>query len=324
MRKIAIILLIALLLPGCTRAPERFSEIYFDYFDTVITLTGYAADRTTFERAAHVARSEFERLHAIFDIYEPHEGVLGAHYLNNSGGEAVKIDDDLMKLLLFSKAHYEDAQGRVNIAMGAVLSLWKGARDKKVLPDAKALTSANRHSAIENIALDPEARTAQLLDPSARIDLGSVAKGYAVERVAEKIQDIMPMFLIDAGGNIRAGDPPPGKEAYTIGIADPFNTEGIVMTIPLARASAVTSGGYQRVAVIDGIEYHHLIDPDTLMPGQFMKQVTIITEDSALADYLSTAAFLLPYEASRALTERLCVSAIWVLNDGTIEQSGAY
>ena len=125
------------------------------------------------------------------------------------------------------------------------------------------------------------------------------------------------------GGNVRMGNPPAdGRAKWGVGIQDPdgavLGLSDIVETLYLTGCSVVTSGDYQRYYVVDGQRYHHLIDPDTLMPDTDFRSVSIITEDSGYADLLSTAAFLMPYEESRAFIDSLDgVEAIWLFPDGS-------
>ena len=122
---------------------------------------------------------------------------------------------------------------------------------------------------------------------------------------------------------MRLGNPPmDGRKGWGVGIQDPdgavLGLSDIVETLFIANTSVVTSGDYQRFYTVDGVNYHHLIDPDTLMPGKDFRAVSIITEDSGLADMLSTAAFLMPYDESRAFVDSLeGVEAIWLFPDGS-------
>ncbi|MBR5226138.1 MAG: FAD:protein FMN transferase, partial [Clostridia bacterium] len=169
-------------------------------------------------------------------------------------------------------------------------------------------------------------------DPDMQLDVGAVAKGYAVEVVSQLLlSGDMSSFILSGGGNVRTGNPPKdGRSAWGIGIQDPdgavFGTGDIVETFFLSGMSVVTSGDYQRYYTVDGKNYHHLIDPDTLMPGAHFRAVSILTEDSGLADLLSTAAFLMPYEESRAFIESMDgVEALWILPDGSITMTdGAF
>ena len=170
--------------------------------------------------------------------------------------------------------------------------------------------------------------TVYFVDPDMKLDVGAVAKGYATEIVARTLlSGDMNSFIISAGGNVRLGNPPlDGRKGWGVGIQDPdgavFGLSDIVETLFLANASVVTSGDYQRFYTVDGVNYHHLIDPDTLMPGTHFRSVSVITEDSGFADMLSTAAFLMPYEESRAFIESLDgVEAIWLFPDGTKEMT---
>jgi thiamine biosynthesis lipoprotein len=133
--------------------------------------------------------------------------------------------------------------------------------------------------------------------------------------------------IISAGGNVRAlGKPLDGtRERWGIGIQDPnkeilSDGDTLLDTIFLNNASVVSSGDYQRFYTVNGKNYHHIIDPVTLMPGDYYRAITIVTENSGLADFLSTTAFLYPYEESRKLIESMKgVEALWVMKDGKME-----
>ena len=208
-----------------------------------------------------------------------------------------------------------------------MLSLWHEARETGVLPSNEALTRAAGHMDCAKVVVDQAAGTICLGDPEARLDLGAVAKGYTAERVAQWMLDSdMPSFIISAGGNVRCGQKPlDGRARWGVSIQDPGPIDGLPGTgymdvLYLTNLSVVTSGDYQRYYTVDGVRYHHLIDPDTLYPGRHMRAVTIVTQDSGLADALSTAVFLMPYEQGRAFVEALDgVEAYWVLLDGSVQ-----
>ncbi|MCL2544920.1 MAG: FAD:protein FMN transferase [Clostridia bacterium] len=325
-----------------TEAPAltRYDASFFDTFDTVITVMGYAADEATFRRAADEAHGMYRRLHALYDGYNAHAGVNNLYTLNREAAKGpVPVEPELMNLLLFCKEHQPAARGTMNIALGAVTRIWHDYRERGLLdpaaaqlPSMEALQSAARHTDFDDVILDPAAGTVTYADPGLQLDLGSIAKGYATELVAQWMLDsAMPSFIINAGGNVRVGNPPlDGRRAFWgVGIQNP---RGNALSDPLgdtvesffvANLSVVSSGDYQRYYIVDAKRYHHLIDPFTLMPGAYFQAVTVLCEDSGLADLLSTAVFLLPYEEGRAMVESLeGVDALWIFPDGRVEMTG--
>ena len=148
-----------------------------------------------------------------------------------------------------------------------------------------------------------------------------MAKGYAAQVVADELYaDGLTSFLISAGGNVVAKDAPKdgARGSWGIGIQDPFADPDDPNSTSL-DVVFVTSGDYQRYYVVDGKPYHHIIDPATLMPAAYYRSVTVVCADSGEADYASTCLFTLPYEASRAMAEKLGWKALWVFSDGSIE-----
>ena len=315
MKKAAVILLLVLLtaafaLPGSADM-NKYSTVFMDTFDTVISLIGYAENQETFNARANETHAMYLHLHKMFDTYNSYadEGIVSVYDVNlKAASEPVQVDPILFGLLTFCKSHYELVKGQTNVAMGSVLSIWHEYReaglddpDNAKLPPMEDLQAAAQHMDINNLILDAENQTVYFADPEMKLDVGAVAKGYATELVAQMLlASDMPSFIISAGGNVRMGNPPADETLYLTG------------------CSVVTSGDYQRYYVVDGQRYHHLIDPDTLMPDTDFRSVSIITEDSGYADLLSTAAFLMPYEESRAFIDSLDgVEAIWLFPDGS-------
>lgn len=342
MKKLAAALLLcalclALSLPGQADM-NRYSSVIMDTFDTVISLIGFADSQETFDRWSGLVHEQYLYMHKLFDTYHSYEdeGIVSIYTLNQRAGtQPVRVDPILYNLLKFCKANYALCRGQTNVAMGSVLSIWHDYREAGLddplhaaLPPMEALQAATDHIDIDDLILNDENMTVSFADPDMKLDVGAVAKGYATEIVAKMLlSSEMNSFIISAGGNVRLGNPPlDGRKGWGVGIQDPdgavFGLSDIVETLFIVDQSVVTSGDYQRFYTVDGVNYHHLIDPDTLMPGTHFRSVSIITEDSGFADMLSTAAFLMPYEESRAFIESLDgVDAIWLFPDGSKEMT---
>lgn len=329
---------------GCAETgdvKERFSILYFDTFDTLISLIGYADDQETFNRIAEEAHQTFLKLHRLFDAYNEYEGIANICTLNRTAAQApVEVDPALMELLVLCKEQQPNLHGTVNVAMGSVLLLWHDYREAGLddpaaaqLPPMEALQAAAAHTNMDDLVLDTQNMTVFFADPELKLDVGAVAKGFATERVARQLEaSDMPSFIISAGGNVRAGAAPAdGRAAWGIGIQRPegavlsASEDDLVEIVYLSDMSVVTSGDYQRYYTVDGVRYHHIIDPDTLWPADYFTAVTILCPDSGLADCLSTGIFCMPLEEGMALIESLDgVEALWCTKDGQIYKSSGF
>ncbi len=151
------------------------------------------------------------------------------------------------------------------------------------------------------MVIDEAASTVQITDPETRLDVGAIAKGYAVEQVCRQAP---AGLLVSVGGNIRATGPKADGQPWVVGIQSPDRDgEEFLHTLELSQGSVVTSGDYQRYYTVDGVRYHHIIDPATLSPAAYWRSVTIVCADSGLADALSTALFTLPQAEGQALLD---------------------
>lgn len=341
MKRLFPLLLAVLLLFGCsapaettataeTAGPHRYQATFLTLFDTVTTIVGYAESEADFTATAQELHDELLAYHQLYDIYNDYEGMTNLKTVNDRAGQGpVQVDRKIIDLLLFSKELYAETGGRVNIAMGSVLRLWHDAREAGIadpgaaaLPDDDALKEAAAHTDINSVEIDEEAGTVCFTDPELRLDVGAIAKGYAAQRVCENAPEGL---LISIGGNVCATGPKPESGApWVVGIENPDDTSQYLHTLYVDHYAVVTSGDYQRYYTVDGVVYHHIIDPDTLYPARYWRSVTILCPDSGLADALSTALFTLPQQEGQALLDTFGAEAMWAGTDGTLLYSPGF
>ena len=193
-RSVAIILLLVLVLTtfcACKPKLQKFSTYSFDYFDTVTTIVGYASSQEEFDAVSAEVLRELGECHRLFTIYHRYEGLenlCNVNELVNGAHRVVKVDDRIIQMLKYAKEMYAKTGGLVNVAMGSVLSIWhdyrEAGRDEPwaaELPPMDKLLAASEHMSIDDLVIDEEAGTVFLADPQMRLDVGAIAKGYAVE-----------------------------------------------------------------------------------------------------------------------------------------------
>ena len=335
-RRIFPLLLAMVLFTGCAAAPvettkkKQYTATFLTLFDTVTSMVGYAETEEEFQQITNSLRDELEVYHQLFDIYNDYEGINNIKTINDHAGvEPVKVDEELIEFLLDCKEYYELTGGTVNVAMGSVLYLWHEERDAGMydpegakLPKMEALEEAVKHCSFDTVIIDEEASTVFIEDPKQRLDVGAIAKGWATEQVCKNAPSGL---LVSVGGNVRATGPKPETGSpWVVGIQSPEGeADEYLHTIYVNQESVVTSGDYQRYYVVDGKKYHHIIDPDTLYPAAKWKAVSVVCEDSGLADALSTALFLLSQEEGQKLLEECNACAVWItLDDEIIYSTG--
>lgn len=325
----------ALSLCACSAGSEktRYSKAYLEFFDTVTQIVGYEDNEEIFTQNCEKVYSLLQEYHQLTDIYHSYEGLNNVRTINrNAGKEPVKVDEKLIDLLEFSKEMCEATDGKCNIAMGSVLSIWHKYREQGIddpeiaeLPPMESLTEAAQHCDIDKLIIDREAGTVFLSDPEMSLDLGAAAKGYAVEKAAQLLmsEGVSSGYSLNVGGNVRTIGTKSDGSDWAAGIQNPDTDDSekpYIVRLKLNDAALVTSGNYQRYYVVDGVRYHHIIDPDTLMPLNNFDSVSILCNDSGEADALSTALFNMSISDGKSLLSKLGgIEAIWVLPDGSYD-----
>ena len=315
---------------------SRYTATFLDVFDTRTDIVGYSSSEEEFTEQVTLLKEKLEYYHKLYDIYNDYEGINNIKTINdNAGVTPVEVSREIIDLLLFSKQMHEQTGGQINIAMGSVLKIWHNYRDAGIndpqnakLPSVEDLEEASAYCDIEQIVIDEEASTVYLTNPKMSIDVGSIGKGYAVQRVAEYAKEIgMESVLLSVGGNVCAVGSKLDGSDWRVGIQNPDldSEEAYVKKVDVADACVVTSGDYQRYYVVDGVKYCHIIDGDTLMPADYFASVSVIAKDSGVADALSTSVFNMSFEEGMAFVNGLDdVEAMWILDDGTVKYSDGF
>lgn len=340
MKRIAAILLIiaALFAPcGCKKTDAKYQYAFFDVFDTVTELTIYAENEAAAADAARAAHERLIYLNKLYDIYNEYDGAVSLMEVNRRAAIApVEVSAETMALLKFAKEAYALTCGRVNAAMGSVLSIWHDYREAGLadeanakLPPMELLEQAAEHTDINSIVLDEAKGTVFFTDDMVRLDVGAIAKGFAGQLVMDELslrigEGQISAALLSLGGNICAAGAKPNGDEWQIAVQNPRG-EGNAATVSIASGYVVTSGDYQRYYTVNGVRYNHIIDPDTLMSADKHASVTVISSDGALADALSTALFIMDTDEGRALIDSIAdAEALWIAKDGGITRTDGF
>ncbi|MCR5195147.1 MAG: FAD:protein FMN transferase [Pseudobutyrivibrio sp.] len=308
----------------------KYTATFLDIFDTRTEIVGYAHNETEFSNQAEIIKERLVFYNNLYDIYNDYDGLNNIKTINDNAGIApVEVDEEIINLLKFSKDMYKKTNGKVNVAMGSVLSIWHEYREygsdnpeRASLPNMAELQAANEHVNIDDVIIDEEAKTVYLADPEMSLDVGSTGKGYAVQRVMDYCREQgMDNILLSLGGNISGLGTRIDGTQFRIAIQNPdlSSSEEYIEKVDINDGQCVVSSGdYQRYYVVDDKVYCHIINPDTLFPSETFAAVSILTDDSGAADALSTAVYNMTLEEGMEFVNSLDnVEAMWVYHDGT-------
>ncbi|MBQ7362834.1 MAG: FAD:protein FMN transferase [Clostridia bacterium] len=322
---IFLLIILPLLMLSCEENARVKTQEYYDLFNTVSTVQSYLGDTDEeFDENCDTVYTTLSEYHKLFDIYYEYAGINNLATVNRlAGRESVEVSPLLIDFLLYAKDIYSLTDGKTNIAIGAVTKLWHGEREaaedggEGKLPDSKLLAEAARHTSIDDVIIDKASCTVFLRDPEMSLDVGAIGKGYAAEMAKRELEQLgISSYVLNIGGNICAIGEKPSGEGWRTSVRNPHGN-GYVASVVISNTSCVTSGDYERYYTVEGVRYHHIIDPETLYPAEYFSSVTVFTENSALADALSTALFCMPYSEGEKLISSLDgVEVLWITPSG--------
>lgn len=300
---------LALTLTGCATQPSTQTTLTRYEFEkpemgVPFRIVLYAPSQTQGEDAAKAAFARVEQLNNICSDYE-YDSELSALSRTSGKGQAVKVSQELWHVLSRAQDLARESGGAFDITVGPFVSLWRKARREQKMPDSAKLEAARAAVGWEKLRLDRKKRTAELLVAGMRLDLGGIAKGYALDQALQVLRARkISKALVSGGGDLVVGDPPPGKRGWRVELP-PLDASNAppAQFVELRNAALSTSGDlYQRLE-IDGKRYSHIVDPRTGIGLTDHSLVTVIAPDGITADSLTKVGSILPPEQAMKFME---------------------
>ena len=323
---LSIMLISTAFLSGCGNAEKKDSKsdaaVYLQYpiMGTMAEIKLYGNPESA-KSAADAIRNEFSAVEKACNRFDA-ESELSK--LNESAAsEPFKCSDLLWEVLVESKRFYELTGGSFDVTVTPLMELWGFYRKRNSLPSADEISEAKKHVGLDKVFFDTVKHTVKFPDSGIKIDLGGIAKGYAVDCAASAaIEKGINCGTINLGGNVRClQKPPPGKTKYTVGIRDPFNKDNINGAIHVIDSSIATSGNYEKYVTINGVKYTHIMDPETASPVQGMVAVTVITPKGVDSDGLSTSVFIKGEDFARKICSEIKGTSVLIVKENSATPS---
>ena len=261
----------------------------------------YAPDSVIANKQARACFKLVDSLNYIFSNYDSSSELTR---INNNAGIAKSMASPLMwELLLESKRAYTKSHGAYNITMGPLTHLWRTARRLKQFPTTTQIKNNLLLCDFNKIQMNAQDHSIYLSDKGMQLDFGGIGKGYIAQKVVDYLKkEGVTSSLVDAGGDIVFGDAPPNKKGWIVGVNQPEQADDLLPEkLQLHNLSVATSGDVYQFIEHNGKKYSHIINPKTGYGVTSLRNVTVIANDGAVADWLATACSILPIDQAKKL-----------------------
>ncbi len=285
---------------------------------TIVTITVATTSEETAKSAIDAAYQELDRLGILLNFYADDSELSAVN--RNAGITPMIVSPDTLEIIKAAVFAGEQTNGGFDVTIGPIVKLWNF--KDKTMPTKDQVAEKSAHVGFENIVINEAASTVFLKKAGVKIDLGGIIKGFAADKAVEilKKYGIEDGIVAVAGDIITFGTQLNGRP-WHIGIQNPRqegNDDALLATIDLKDKGISTSGDYQRFFIIDGVRYHHLLNPKTGFPESRCRSVTIIAEKAVLTDAFATGIFVMGPDEGLKVLERLGMDGIIVDSNGNV------
>lgn len=309
------------LLTACSaeeRSPVRRTQFIMG---TLVEITVSHADEKVANLAMTQAFDEMRRIEKLMSTYLLDSEI---SQLNRSaGGAALALSPEVVEVLREAVRWGEASAGAFDVTIEPVARLWNFDEEEPQAPEPERLQRALTRINYRDIEIEND--RVRLAQPGMAINLGAIAKGYAVDRAAALLRGLVPNGIINAGGDLTAFGRRNPEDPWIIGLQHPRAPNKVLASFAVEKRGVATSGDYQKYFIRDGVRYHHILNPTTGLPARGLTSVTVIAPSVMQADALATAAFVMGPEKGLAWLDSLPeVEALVVLADGKLRFTNGF
>jgi thiamine biosynthesis lipoprotein len=313
------VVVVLLVVASCDRPPPPSVVNQRPIMGTLAKLTAFAPDRATAVRAIDAGFERLGDVNALMSDYvaDSEIGRLNALAANDS----LSVSEETLTCLEKAAEVSRLSGGAFDVTCRPLVQLWKRAAKEKRLPEEEAIALALGRVGWEKLEIDPVQRVVTPRMAGLQVDLGGIAKGYALDLAARAMLDAgATHVLVDVGGDVLAKGGRPGGEPWRMGVRHPFRPGRVVFrTLAIRDGAVATSGNQERYTEIRGKRYSHIVDPRSGWPAEQAPSVTVVAPDGITADAWATVFSVLSVEAGKALIDRERLDELevmWIWREG--------
>jgi thiamine biosynthesis lipoprotein len=278
---------------------------------SVYAIEAYGTDAQALPRAVDDALDEVDRIDRLMSNYKAGSAL---SRINREAAERpIAVDAELFDFIAEAMRYHHDSGGTFDITVGPLMKAWGFFRGEGRVPTAPELAAARRSVGGSHVVLNPAGRTIRFDRPGVELDLGGIAKGYAVDRVVRLFRERgIAAALISAGGSTIYGlGAPPGRDAWEVAVQDPADARKTALTVHLRDRAISVAGSSEKWFELDGVRYSHIMDPRTGRPVQGVLSVAVLAETGTAGDALDNAFYVLGPRHSRRYLKQLAGTEVF-------------
>jgi thiamine biosynthesis lipoprotein len=306
-----VLLIVALSLPfnGEARETVRYEDSRVS-MACVYSIVVYGHDQMPFRQILDAAFDEVDRLDRMMSHYKTDSPL--SRINREAAGRAVEVEPELFDFLTECLRYSRESDGAFDITVGPLMKAWGFFRGEGRLPTEAELSAVRSRIGYQHVVLNPKERTTFFDRAGVELDLGGIAKGYAVDRaIAVLKRHGITRALVSAGGStIYALGSPPNSQGWEVKIQDPLDQKKIAATVRLKDQSLSVSGSYEKFFEVDGVRYSHVMDPRTGRPVQGILSVAVITDTGTAGDALDNVFYVMGVERIREYLKKFPASEV--------------